>query len=132
MTIKSDGSCPLVLVVDDDPRIRSYMKAVLEGADFQVLDAGDGLEALEVFHLWRDRIDLLITDIRMPHMTGTELAIALKSERPAIPLLFVSGETAPSDLNDLGKGYFFIEKPFHPEELLDAVRRLLQLIPAAC
>jgi DNA-binding NtrC family response regulator len=132
MTVQSDGSSQFVLVVDDDLKIRSYIKAVLQGADFQVLEASDGLEALEVFHIWRDRIDLVITDIRMPHVTGTDLALSLKSQHPALPLLFVSGESAPPGLYELVKGSIFVEKPFRPEALLDAVRRLLQFIPAAC
>jgi len=132
MTTKSDGSSQLVLVVDDDPRIRSYIKVVLQAADLQVLEAGDGLEALAVFHVWRDRIDLVITDIRMPGMSGPDLAISLRSLRPAIPVLFVSGDSTPSGLHDPGKGFLFIEKPFFPKALLDGVRRLLQSIPVAC
>lgn len=75
--------------------------------------------------MWRGRIDLVITDIRMPRMTGTDLAMSLRSDSPAIPLIFVSGEPAPVDMNDPEKGFFFIEKPFAPKELLDAARQFL-------
>jgi len=121
--IQHEAASHLVLVVDDDSRIRSYIKTILQSADVQVLEAGDGLEALEVFHVWRGRIDLVITDIRMPRMTGTDLAVSLRSNCPAIPLIFVSGEPAPADLNDPKTGFFFIEKPFSPKALLDAARR---------
>lgn len=113
----------LVLVVDDDSMVRSYIRWVLQCADVQVLEARDGLEALEVFHAWRDRIDLVITDIRMPRMTGTELAASLRSDSPAIPLIFVSGEPAPVDMKDTRREFLFIEKPFRPQELLDAASR---------
>jgi len=121
--IRHDVTGHLVLVVDDDSRIRSYIKTILQSADLQVLEAGDGLEALEVFHTWRSRIDLVITDIRMPRMTGTDLAISLRSDCPAIPLIFVSGEAAPADMNDPKKGFLFVEKPFAPKELLAAASR---------
>ena len=126
------GGGRLVLVVDDDAQIRAYIKTILKGADFQVLEAADGVNALEVFDVWRKSIDLVITDIRMPRMTGRDLARSLRSQRPAIPVLFVSGESASPDLNDPGKGFFFLEKPFGPKALLDIVRRLLQLIPVGC
>ena len=127
--IQHDLDGPLVLVVDDDFRIRSYIKIVMQSAGVQVLEADDGLEALEVFSVWRGRIDLVITDIRMPRMKGTDLAISLRRDRPALPLIFVSGDPLPADMNIPGDGFLFIEKPFALEVLVDAARRLLQLTP---
>jgi FixJ family two-component response regulator len=77
------------------------------------------LEALEVFHACSSRIVLVITDIRMPRMTETDLAASLRSDCPAIPLIFVSGEPAPADTVDPKKGIFFIGKPFAPKSLLE-------------
>ena len=90
----------LVLVVDDDSRIRLYIRTILQSVGVQVLEAGDGLEALEVFHASKSRVDLVITDIRMPRMSGTDLASSLRSDAPAIPLILVSGEAAPADVVD--------------------------------
>ena len=120
---------PLVLVVDDDSRIRSYIKTVMQNAGFHVLEADDGLAALELFYVWRDRIDLVITDIRMPRMKGTDLAISLRRDCPAIPLIFVSGEPIPANMEIPGSEFLFLEKPFAAAALLDAARRFLQLIP---
>jgi CheY-like chemotaxis protein len=78
------GGGRLVLVVDNDAQIRSYIKLVLAGADFQVLEAADGLNALEIFDVWRNKIDLVITDIRMPRMTGRELASPLRRRPSAV------------------------------------------------
>jgi CheY-like chemotaxis protein len=128
--VKRDASAHLVLIVDDDSRIRRYIKSILQSADVQVLEAGDGLEALEVFHACTRRIDLVITDIRMPRMTGTDLAISLRSDYPAIPLIFVSGEPTPVDMVDPDKGIFSIEKPFGPKMLLDAANRVFNSSPA--
>jgi hypothetical protein len=121
--VRHNVSGHLVLVVDDDCGIRSYIKTILQRAGVQVLEAADGLDALEVFRVWGSRIDLVITDIRMPRMTGTDLAISLRSDRPAIPLIFVSGEPAPVDTADPNTGVFFIAKPFAPKVLLEAAIR---------
>ena len=114
----------VVLVVDDDAGIREYIKTIFERAAAQVLQAGDGLEALEVFRARRSAIGLVITDIRMPRMTGTDLAASLRSDSPRIPLIFVSGEPAPADLGHPEKGFLFIGKPFAPKVLLDAASQL--------
>jgi CheY-like chemotaxis protein len=115
----------LVLVVDDDYRIRSYMRTILQSAGAKVLEAGDGLEALEVFHASETRVDLVITDIRMPRMSGTDLASSLRSDAPAIPLILVSGEGAPAGMIRPGNGVLFIEKPFAPKVLLEAASQFL-------
>jgi CheY-like chemotaxis protein len=117
----------LVLVVDDDSRIRSYIKAILQSAGMQVLEAGDGVEALEIFHESKKRIDLVITDVRMPRMNGTDLASSIRSDAPAVPLILVSGEAAPDNMVDPGNGVLFIEKPFAPKVLLEAASQFLDL-----
>ena len=129
--MQHDLGSPLVLVVDDDSQIRRYIKIVMQSAGVQVLEAEDGLEGLEVFRVWRGRIDVVITDIRMPRMKGTDLAILLRRESPSIPLIFVSGEPIPANINIPGNGFLFIEKPFAARVLLDAASRFLQLIPVA-
>ena len=130
--LKHELNGHLVLVVDDDFRIRFYVKTILQSAEFRVLEAGDGLEALEVFRASRDRIALVITDIRMPRMSGRDLAKHLRLDRPGIPLIFVSGEPAPVDTNDSTNGFLFIEKPFAPKTLLEAARRLFDSTPVTC
>ena len=121
----------LVLVVDDDSRVRAYIRRILENVGVGVLEAADGLEALEVFRACHSDIELVITDIRMPRMTGTDLAISLRSLLPAIPLVFVSGDPAPADMHDPGRRLVFVEKPFAPKTLLEAAASVLPAIPAA-
>ena len=115
----------LVLVVDDDSRVRTYMSTILQSAGLQVLEAGDGVEALEIFRVSKQRIELVITDIRMPRMTGTDLAHSIRSDAPTLPLILVSGEGAPVDIIDPGNGVLFIEKPFAPKVLLEAASQFL-------
>jgi CheY-like chemotaxis protein len=122
----------LTLVVDDDPRIRGYIKTILRSANVQILEAGDGSEALELFRVWRGKIDLVITDIRMPRMTGTDLATSLRSDCPNMPVIFVSAEPAAAFTEFQNNQTVFIEKPFGPRALLEAARRFFDFIPAAC
>jgi CheY-like chemotaxis protein len=115
----------LVLVVDDESRVREYMKTILQSAGMQVLEAGDGVEALEVFRVSKQRIDLVIADIRMPRMTGTDLANSIRSDDPTTPVILVSAEGTPANMIDPGNGVLFIEKPFAPKVLLEAANQFL-------
>jgi len=80
---------------------------------------------LEIFHESKKRIGLVITDIRMPRMSGTDLASSLRSDAPGIPLILVSGDGAPVDMVDPGNGVLFIAKPFGPKVLLEAASQFL-------
>src|ERR1700704_3068116 len=95
------------LVVDDDSRTRLYIKTVLRSAGFQVSEARDGLEGLEIFQASNGTLDIVITDIRMPRMTGSEFAFRLRVES-AVPLIFISGEPEPAYLNNPKNGFVFI------------------------
>ena len=90
-----------------------------------VIVAGNGKDALRVADRARGDIDLLLTDVIMPGMRGTELYRELVKRRPDVKVLFMSGYTddAGGALNDL-EGEFFLAKPFAAEALLDAVRSL--------
>ncbi len=112
----------VVLVVDDDSRVRSYVRAVLEKAGFAILEAKDGRDALDLMRALHLSPDVVVTDIHMPRMNGLELAKVLSAEIPALPLIFISGEeTACTPL---------VQKPFSPQDLLDAVHQMLQPVPA--
>jgi CheY-like chemotaxis protein len=115
----------VVLAVDDDLRIRSYMKTIFENEGIQVIEAREGLEALVLFHKWHTKVELVVTDIRMPCMTGTDLAVSLRSIRPTLPVVFVSGELPLAWMNDPKAGFSFVAKPFAPKLLLDAAAQLL-------
>jgi two-component system, cell cycle sensor histidine kinase and response regulator CckA len=109
-----------ILVVDDEPQVRHLASRALEREGYRVIQATDGLEALGLFT--NDaRIDLLVTDVRMPHTDGIVLAAALRRRYPAVPVLFMSGyprgtEPAPEP---------FLAKPFEMAVLCDCVKELL-------
>jgi CheY-like chemotaxis protein len=110
---------PVVLVVDDEPAMRWLMTGALRD-DYRVLVAADGQEALETVRDVGDEIVALVTDVRMPRLDGLALAAALRAMDDPPPLLFVSGFTGGGELPGP-----FLAKPFLPDALLAAVRRLI-------
>ena len=115
-----------VLVVDDSPTMRQMVAFTLTSAGYQVVEAGNGKEAVGKVN-GGAKPDLVVTDLNMPEMDGRTLAETLRRIRPELRVLFVSGytETAvvhPSERDDRTA---FLAKPFTPEGLARSVRRLL-------
>ncbi len=122
-----------VLLVEDDRQVRETNRAILERHGYKVFEAGDGAAATELCEALTEPIDLLVTDVVMPRMSGRELAQRLEERRPGIKVLFVSGYTASAILQDgvLPDGCAFLEKPITPEALLRKVREVLAPTPPA-
>ena len=121
-----------ILVVEDEPGVRALTRRVLEEHGYAVLEAPGGATALEVL---RDRdlqIDLLLSDVIMPGMSGTRLAAAARELRPDLAVLFMSGHNEEMlDRHDGIEGDApLIVKPFSPEDLLDRVGRTLRRSPS--
>ena len=112
---------PAVLVVEDEALVRSILRRTLETAGYQVWDAANGAQALGF--LTQGVVDVIVTDIRMPAMDGWELAAHLRTMTPRLPILFMSGYDVHLGTSNLPGPV--LPKPFRPEQLLDAVRRLL-------
>jgi DNA-binding response OmpR family regulator len=119
-----------VLVVDDHRHLRALVRASLESAGFNVLEATDGDEALASVRTARP--DLIVLDIMMPRVSGWEVIADLLAERSTdeIPIVFISARTEVADrlrAFDLGaQGY--ITKPFDPDALVETVSTVLQQI----
>jgi len=121
------GGCETILLVEDEFAILKLARIILEKLGYQVLAAGKPLEALEIAEKYSDKIELLVTDIIMPDMTGMELYNRLLSLYPDIKGLFMSGYTANviSRHGILKEGMCFIQKPFSVKELGSRIRQLL-------
>lgn len=114
-----------IFLVEDDARVRSVCRTVLRREGYKVIDAGDPIEAIELFRAMGHEVDLVISDIVMPKMTGVELGDVLRRDRPDLSILYVSGY-APEDV--LGRGFdtrALLKKPFRPVELLRRVSSVL-------
>ncbi len=124
---KQRGNLPLVLVVDDEQQIRDMVADIL-GTDCDVVSAADGQEALEL--LGREKIDIVITDINMPRMDGTELLRRMKQDELTrfIPVVILAMRTDVTDeINSYNLGSdAFIPKPFLPAQLTAVVNGILR------
>jgi two-component system, cell cycle sensor histidine kinase and response regulator CckA len=91
------------------------------------LEAAGGEEAIRMFHAFPDRIDLVITDVVMPRMKGPELVAHLQSQHPEIRVLYISGYSDPSNVEEaaLGAKSHYLQKPFATDALARAVRDAL-------
>lgn len=116
-----------ILVVDDDPLLRELLTIFLEEQGYEVQEAQDGQVGLVAFY--QGRFDLIFTDLRMPCMTGLEMAAAVRRVDPVIPIILVTGEAyalEPEAVAQAGISRVLL-KPY----TLDDVRRCLDLIKAS-
>src|SRR5262245_61789005 len=119
-----------ILVVDDTPYVLAVLQSILLIEGYTVLTAGDGSEALDTAARWQDRIDLLITDIAISHMGCKELVEGLKAQYPTVKVLYVSGHSRDVVARfGIRSDAFFLQKPFSPAQLSQAVRQVLDGSP---
>ncbi|MCC7061647.1 MAG: PAS domain S-box protein [Planctomycetes bacterium] len=111
-----------VLLVEDEEAVRSLVRTVLRGSGYRVLEARDGIEGLRVARAHGQKIDLLLTDLVMPHLGGRRLADQLVQERPDLRVLLLSGY---ADESVAGGAYPLLDKPFSPATLSRRVREVL-------
>ncbi len=116
---------PTVLVVDDEEAIRWMMWRVLRNAGYRVLEACDGHAALSA--IGRQTVDLLVTDVSMPGLTGDELARRARLEQPGLPVLYVTGfvDHLFTRKTTLWGREAYLEKPFTLAGLNEAVAQIL-------
>jgi two-component system, cell cycle sensor histidine kinase and response regulator CckA len=118
----TDMAQETILLVEDEPAVRQLFAMALNRAGYQVFEAGNGEEAVKIFDEHAEAIDLLLTDMRMPHMGGAELAKELRNRKAGLKLICISGypgtmgTASPTD---------FLAKPFSRDEMLNKVREVL-------
>src|SRR5581483_11579875 len=117
-----------ILIAEDDFNVRSTLRTALESAHHIVLEASDGYEALEIFRETPSLISLIITDLLMPKMNGTELARQAQKLSPNVKILYMSGY--PNEVitqeGILEAGIAFIHKPWNHSEIRRKVREVLE------
>jgi two-component system, cell cycle sensor histidine kinase and response regulator CckA len=113
-----------ILLVDDEPSMRQMIDQVLRTAGFRVLVAREANEAAEIWSRKGPQIDLLLTDILLPGLSGPELAREFLSSRPDLKVLIISGSQEEIVLKavELAGAKVFLAKPFNHRGLLEAVQ----------
>ena len=121
------GGRETILVVEDEPEVRSILSQALTGLGYRLQQAGDGVEALDLLRRDPAAVDLILTDVVMPRMGGTELYRAARALAPGLKFLFSSGYT--EDTVHVGfvkkEGVFFLAKPYGIDTLARKVREVL-------
>ena len=117
-----------ILAVDDSPSMRDMVRIALSGAGFQVTQAADGAEALEIAR--KDSFDLVLSDVNMPRMDGISLIRALRAETAYkhTPILMLTTESSAErkrEGKDAGATGWIV-KPFDPEQLVATMQRVLR------
>ena len=132
------GGTETVLLAEDEELVRGLAKRILENAGYEVLTAADGNEAPRMYRENADKVDLLLLDVVMPQLGGGAVYNAMRETTPSVRCLFASGYTENAihtsfiteaascrPAADLDAGVSLIQKPYHPNDLLRAVRRVL-------
>ncbi|TFH02508.1 MAG: PAS domain-containing sensor histidine kinase [Calditrichales bacterium] len=116
-----------ILIAEDQPEVRNLMVGALKMYGYNVIEAQNGEEALEVCNGYEGKIDLIITDIVMPKMSGQKLMEKLNPLNPDMKVIFISGysEEVFSNKSELIPGSNFVQKPFTPHDILIKVREIL-------
>ncbi len=117
-----------ILVVDDEPFIREFLSEILEENGFLVYTESSGKSGLAFFEAHREEIDLVVTDRNMPELDGERLLMQLKSIRPSLPVILITGniENDITDRLEQSGAHKVLRKPFDPEDLLSAIASALQ------
>jgi two-component system cell cycle sensor histidine kinase/response regulator CckA len=121
-----------ILLVEDEEMVRTLTREILRAAGYTVLEASGAGEALLRCDTHEGRIDLMITDVVMPQISGPELAARVAERRPEARVLYMSGYTENAIVHQgaLAAGTAFLQKPFRPEDLLGRARQVLDAAPS--
>ncbi|HKS67096.1 MAG TPA: CHASE4 domain-containing protein [Candidatus Acidoferrales bacterium] len=122
-----------ILFVEDEESVRELVREYLMGTGYRVLEACDGVQALEIAAAHKGAIDILVTDVVMPRLSGRELASRIAAVRPNVKVLFISGYTDDSIFRHgvLEGGVAYLQKPFNLKAIAQKIREVLDGQPAA-
>jgi CheY-like chemotaxis protein len=129
VTVQSVEGHETILLVEDDEDVRLLIRDELRKLGYRIIEARNGVEACLVATPHITRLKMLLTDIVMPGMSGTELARHLRVIKPELKLLFISGYTDDVGIGAGDPASAYLQKPFTPEALASSVRELLDMKP---
>jgi DNA-binding NtrC family response regulator len=119
----------ICLIVDEEPSIRAYLRAILQRERIQSLEADNAPQALRIIQKLNGRLDLIVCDIKMPgEMDGIDLAYSVRQSFPGVPVILISGYADVDAVKQAASSFEFIQKPFVPEAILVAVKKLVGFV----
>ena len=113
-----------ILLAEDEPLLRELGQTILKQAGYEVLTAPDTASLEQLFATYSGNVDLLLTDVVMPGMSGPELVKVVKSRWPNVRVLYMSGY-ADDEIQDMDRDAGFLQKPFTPSELTAKIAEVL-------
>jgi CheY-like chemotaxis protein len=127
MAIPQEKEMGTILLVDDEPAVRTLVSIVLHKRGYRVLEAEDGPRALDAYRRQQGQIDLVLLDVIMPGLSGPETLRQLRALDPTARVVFTSGAHANAlTEEDRAQSLGFFAKPFHLNELADAIGAVLE------
>jgi two-component system, cell cycle sensor histidine kinase and response regulator CckA len=121
-----------ILLVEDEPGVRGLAMRVLSRAGYHVLAAADGQEALDLYASWSGPLDLVLSDVTLPNLSGPETVKRLRALRPGLRVIFMSGYVDEALMDETLAMAPFVQKPFVTDELRRLVRQVLNAPIDAC
>jgi two-component system, cell cycle sensor histidine kinase and response regulator CckA len=130
--LPSAGTGPTVLVVEDNAMVRRSIEVTLRAAGYRVTSVNSGQRCLEAVAAMAEPLDLLITDVIMPELSGEDLLRRVRELHPSLPVLFISGydRSTLARRKQAVQTEHFLQKPFDSEDLFVAVRAALAARPS--
>ncbi|HEY6952238.1 MAG TPA: ATP-binding protein, partial [Bacteroidota bacterium] len=124
---EAEGGSETILIVEDEEAIRSNIESLFLAKGYRVLTARDGGEAVEIYRMNKDEIQLVISDLGLPIVSGDQVLFLLKAMNPAAKVILASGYFEPDTKNALvnAGALDFVQKPYTPELILRKVRKAL-------
>jgi two-component system, cell cycle sensor histidine kinase and response regulator CckA len=126
-----DRHLKTILLVEDEDMLRGLIRELLEIKGYAVLEASQGLAALELLKARGESVDLILTDVVMPHMSGSELVDRVRKDQPDLKVIFMSGYTGANNAaihKSLEMpGVAFLQKPFRLNALISQVNELIEM-----
>ena len=124
---------PTILVVEDDDQVRGFVRALLAGEGYRLLEARTGAEGVRIGEQATGQLDLLLSDMLLPELSGYDLAVRLRETHPKLKVIlmtgYVEGEIVQRSISELNAT--FLDKPFQPGALRKLVRDTLRSASAA-
>lgn len=124
--MKVENGKATILVVDDEQDVLRMLGKFLRGEGFEVIEAEDPRDALAMCSTPQPEIDLVLSDYKMPHMSGLDLGLALRTIRPDLPIVFMSGNVEAEGLL-IANGFRCLRKPFDFPEMVITLHDVLAL-----